>query len=307
MDLLPHHKHESVGLVFAFFVAGWLVGSRWSKADLVARPIEFWVVTIAFPALVLVELPKLEITTDAAVPILGAWTVAALSALLVLAAARFYKWDSALTGTLLLIVPLGNTGFLGIAAVRALLGEDHVALALTFDQLGTDILLVTYGTYVASKFGEAAGGVRVMLKKIFSFPPLIAMLASVALRHWPLADWMNDSLGAIGDTVSYTAMLALGLRFRLSRANTVLKPALFGLAIRMLVMPTVAILMVAVVGDTSSIAWDVTTLQIAVPPMVMAGLLAARSGLNTEVATVTVGAGTLLAFVTLPLVGTFIA
>ena len=299
-------KHIYVGLVFAFFAIGWLVGSRWSKADLVARPIEFWVITIAFPALVLVELPKLEITTDAAVPILGAWTVAALSALCVLAAAKFFKWDSALTGTLLLIVPLGNTGFLGITAVRALLGEDHVALALTFDQLGTDLLLVTYGTYVASKFGEAAGGVRVMLKKIFSFPPLLAMLASVAIRHWPLADWMNDSLDAIGDTVSYTAMLALGLRFRLSRVNTVLKPALFGLATRMLVMPTVAILVVALVGDASSIAWDVTQLQIAVPPMVMAGLLAARSGLNTEVATFTVGAGTLLAFVTLPLIGALI-
>lgn len=295
-----------VGLVFAFFVAGWLIGSQWSKAHLVARPIEFWVITIAFPALVLVELPKLEITTHAAVPILGAWMVAAFSALCVLIAAKYFKWDSALTGTLLLIVPLGNTGFLGIAAVRALLGDDHVALALTFDQLGTDILLVTYGTYVASKFGEAAGGIQVMLKKIFSFPPLIAMLASVVLRHWSLANWMNESLNAIGDTVSYTAMLALGLRFRLSRVNTVLTPAIFGLAIRMLVMPTVAILVVALAGDASSMAWDVTQLQIAVPPMVMAGLLAARSGLNAEVATFTVGAGTLLAFVTLPLMGALI-
>jgi predicted permease len=74
----------------------------------------------------------------------------------------------------------------------------------------------------------------------------------------------------------------------------------------MLVMPAVAILVAALVGDASSIAWDVTQLQIAVPPMVMAGLLAARSGLNTEVATFTVGAGTLLAFATLPLLGALV-
>jgi predicted permease len=74
----------------------------------------------------------------------------------------------------------------------------------------------------------------------------------------------------------------------------------------MLVMPAVAILVAALVGDASSIAWDVTQLQIAVPPMVMAGLLAARSGLNTEVATFTVGAGTLLAFATLPLMGALV-
>jgi len=71
-------------------------------------------------------------------------------------------------------------------------------------------------------------------------------------------------------------------------------------------MPAVAILVAALVGDASSIAWDVTQLQIAVPPMVMAGLLAARSGLNTEVATFTVGAGTLLAFATLPLMGALV-
>jgi malate permease and related proteins len=56
-------------------------------------------------------------------------------------------------GDLLLVVPLGNTSFLGFPAVEALLGTDHLPAAVIYDQLGSFLALATYGGYVASRYG----------------------------------------------------------------------------------------------------------------------------------------------------------
>ena len=292
--------------MFACFLAGWALTSWWGTAMRAARPLELWVIWAGLPALVLVKMPTVPLGHEAVVPVAGAWAVAMVAAALVLIAARMLDWDTLTTGALLLVVPLGNTGFLGIAATRALLGEDHVALALTYDQLGTFLLLVTYGTVIASRYGTAESGVGVMVRKVVTFPPFIALVASIALRHWHLSSTLNDLLSHIGKTVSYAAMLALGLRFRLAVTRKLAVPATIGIAVRMVVVPALVIVIALVLGDAHSTAWEATQLQAAMPPMIVAGLLAVSSGLNAEASTFVVGTGTILSFATLPLVAAII-
>ena len=297
---------NGVVLVFACFLAGWMLTSWWAGALKAAKPLELWVIWAALPALVLVKMPTVPLGHEAIVPIAGAWAVAAVAAAAVLIAARVFDWDALTTGALMLVVPLGNTGFLGIAATRALLGEDHVALALTYDQLGTFLLLVTYGTVIASRYGTAESGAWVMVRKVITFPPFIALVVSIALRHWHLSQSMNDVLSAVGKTVSYCAMLALGLRFRLAVTRKLAGPAAIGIATRMIVVPAFVMVAAYLLGDAHSVSWEATQLQAAMPPMIVAGLLAASSGLNAEASTFVVGTGTILSFATLPVAAALI-
>lgn len=50
----------------------------------------------------------------------------------------------------MLTVPLGNTGFVGIPLVEALLGKEAVAYAILYDQFGTFIALNTLGSFIAA-------------------------------------------------------------------------------------------------------------------------------------------------------------
>ena len=79
-----------------------------------AAVLNTYVIYVALPALVLNEIPKLELDHRALLPILMAWAVMVFSAGLTFLTARLLKWPRPVTGAMLLVVTLGNTGFVGI-------------------------------------------------------------------------------------------------------------------------------------------------------------------------------------------------
>jgi predicted permease len=108
-------------------------------------------------------------------------------------------------------------------------------------------------------------------------------------------------LNAIGKTVAPVAMCALGLRFTLSVSRSVQVPALFGLISKMAVLPGLVYVASALLGSPHDLAWSTSTLQAAAPPMVTAGVVAVGAGLSAELVAFMVGVGTLVSFVSLPL------
>ena len=57
----------------------------------------------------------------------------------------------------------------------------------------------------------------------------------------------------------------------------------------------------ALFGDLSDTAWQASVLQAGMPPMVLAGIMATEAGLDDELSSFVIGAGLVLAAVTLPL------
>jgi predicted permease len=62
----------------------------------------------------------------------------------------------------------------------------------------------------------------------------------------------------------------------------------------------------AAAGVTGDPAWQASILQVGMPPMVTAGLVATQAGLDEELATLVVGVGILLAFASLPVLAAFL-
>jgi predicted permease len=69
----------------------------------------------------------------------------------------------------------------------------------------------------------------------------------------------------------------------------------------MIVVPAVVVLIAVIAGDPGSAAWGASILQSAMPPMVTAGVVAIGAGLDEDLVVFMVGVGTLLSFVTVPL------
>ena len=266
-----------------------------------ARVLDAVVIRIALPALVVHELVGISLDPRMLVPVAVAWSTLALLAVAVWLLARLLRFDALTTGTLLVVVPLGNTSFLGFPAVEALLGRDHLAPAVVYDQLGTFLALATYATFVAGRYGASpssrgAGPVARLLR----FPPFLALLAALVLRPVGLPPVLDELTGVLGATVTPLAMLSIGLRLDL-RAVTHRPLALgTGLSLRMLVAPAAVLLVARLVGADGPV-WDVAQLEAAMPPMVTAAVVAAEAGLDARLAAALTGAGVVLAMVTLPL------
>lgn len=277
------------------------MGSRRAVPAGFLRIVDRYVITIALPAVIISKMSQVKLGSETVAPAVVAWVSMAACALSVVALGRGLKWDRRVTGALLLVAVLGNTSFLGIGVVRALLGEDHVAAAISYDQLGTFLALATYGSWVAGRFGRS-GNDRGVLSRLVTFPPFIALLASFVLRTVEMPDAIVDVLASIGTTVAPVAMGALGLRFRLKITRRAMAPSLLGLIVKMVIVPAMVAVAAVVLGSRTDVVWAASVMQSAAPPMVTAGVVAVNAGLDDEVVSFMVGVGTLASFVLLPLV-----
>ncbi len=109
------------------------------------KSLNLYIIYVALPGLILAKVPSLHITSQILIPVTIAWASVALSAAMVLAISRIMKWSDNLVGALLLMVPLGNTSFLGVPMVERFMGPEAIPHALLYDQFGSFMALSTYG------------------------------------------------------------------------------------------------------------------------------------------------------------------
>lgn len=290
-----------LALVIGAFLLGWLVKTIWPVPVVVTAWADKYVLQVALPAVIIAKISKVTFDADVVLPIAVAWSVMVFSIVAVLIASRILKWNRSITGALLLVGVLGNTSFLGLGMVESLLGADHLASAIAYDQVGTFVGLALWGSFVASTYGAGESGWRPVVKRLSRFGPFLALLASLIFRVIDLPADVYPILNGIGKTVAPVAMCALGLRFTLSVSRSVQVPALFGLVTKMALLPTLVYVVSVLLGSPQDLAWSTSILQAAAPPMVTAGVVAVGAGLSAELVAFMVGVGTLVAFVSLPL------
>jgi hypothetical protein len=290
-----------LGVVLTCFVVGLLAQWRLPRARALVAPLDHLVISVTLPALVLATLPDLALGADLVIPLGAAWGCLAVAALVVTVVGRRRGWSRATVGALLLVTPLGNTTFLGLAMVESLLGRAELARALAFDQLGTFLGLATYGSVVAARWGTGEGGWGPVLGRLVRFPPFLAVVASFGLRALDVPEGIDELLGDVGRLVAPLAMLALGLRFRVATSVHGRVATLWCLGTKMVVLPLAVLAAAAVSGGLDDPAWRASVLEAGMPPMVTAGVVAARADLDEELATTVVGVGLLVALATIPL------
>jgi predicted permease len=136
-----------------------------------------------------------------------------------------------------------------------------------------------------------------LVRRVFSFPPFIALVLALLPVSWP--DALDRVLAGIGDTLVPLAMFAVGMRLRL-RPPAERSALAFGLAIKMLLFPLCALGFVSLQGASGLVA-QVAVLEAAMPPMLTAAALAQLAGLAPQLCAALAGYGIVLAFVILPL------
>ena len=290
-----------LALVISAFLLGWLVKTIRPVPVAVTAWADKYVLQVALPAVIIAKISKVTFDADVVLPIAVAWSVMLLAIIAVLTASRIFKWNRSITGSLLLVGVLGNTSFLGLGMVESLLGADHLASAIAYDQVGTFVGLALWGSFIASTYGAGESGWRPVMKRLLRFGPFLALIASLVFRIIDLPTDVYPILNGIGKTVAPVAMCALGLRFTLSVSRSVQVPALFGLISKMVVLPGLVYVVSLLVGSPHDLAWSTSFLQAAAPPMVTAGVVAVGAGLSAELVAFMVGVGTLVSFVSLPL------
>lgn len=229
----------------------------------------------------------------------GAWVFLG-SAAVSMCLGRLLGWDRATVACLVLTSGLGNTSFVGLPVIRILVGDHGLGPALVFDQLGSFVPLAVGGVLaVAWGRGENVAWGS-MARRLFAFPPTIALLIALAIRGVVVPLWLTDVLAAIGATLSPLALLAVGLGSTWRTIGEDIRPLVVGLSWKLVLAPA-GVLVIASLMEVGPIWRQVGVLQSGMAPMVTGGIVASAAGLRPELASRMVLWGLFASALTLPI------
>lgn len=291
---------DAFALILSMLALGLLFQRLRVFPDSAAEVLNKVVLYVCLPAAVLRYAPRLELGPEvlavAAVP----WLLVGATVLAVSGLTRWLRLRRDEHAVLLLCVALGNTSFLGYPLVRALLGEAALPYAVIYDQFGAFLILSTFGLYVLARYGgDAEPTPRDMLRRVATFPPFLAMLFGLTLMPAEPPSWIAGGLQRLAEALLPLVVLAIGLGLKLKMPRDELKPLAAGLALKLALMPALALGLAALLR-LDGVQHDTVVLESAMPPMVTAAALAISHRLAPGLASAMVGYGILLSLATLP-------
>ncbi len=238
------------------------------------------IIHVSLPALILLTIPKLKFNTDAFIPMLVAWSALLIGVIFVYITHKIFHWERPTLACLYLLIPLANTSFLGIPMIEVFLGKNYIPYAILYDQLGSFLILSTYGTFIISLFNQKSKfHLKLVVKKVITFPPFLALLLALILRHWSMPVWIQTFLKIASGTLVPLAMLAVGFQFQLRIPSKNMKPFFLGLSGKLLIIPLITLGIFKFFGFTGP-AYETSILEAGMPSMITAGALANVAGFN---------------------------
>jgi len=288
-------------LLFVCLVLGGLV-ARFAKPPAgIVQGINWWVINVALPALVLKLIPRLTFDAQLWFPVAAMWLTFFGAWLLFGLLGPRLGWSRQRTGALILVCGLGNTAFMGYPLLQALHGQPGLALAVVADQLGAFPLLASAGVVVACLYAGRTPKPAAIVRRMLTFPAFVALIIGIAvgaLGGWP--DWLDGVLSPIGATLTPLALFSVGLQFKFHLGERQLSAVVWGLGWKLLLAPLLCWGM-GIAAGIGGLVLTAGVLQAAMAPMISAAILADQYELEPELANTVLGAGIVLSLLTIPL------
>jgi len=287
-------------IIAILFIGGWLLKHSKIFPENAAATLNQFVIYVSLPALILAKLPHLEITSATWKPVTIAWFALFIGAIFVLSISALFKWSREVTGALLVVVPLGNTSFVGVPLIQALVGDKGIPIAILYDQLGSFLGLIIYGTWVIAFYsGGAKPTISQILKKILTFPPFWAMVFAFLFSTLLKTPTLNKAFTLVGNTLVPVVIIALGMQFNIKLPKHNLPPLALALGIKLVLIP-LSVLSLVSMNDWQGLPIQVSILESAMAPMISAGALVMAAGMAPQLVAAVISWGMLISFITVP-------
>ena len=293
-------KVENLALVFVSLALGALFRKMKVFPSNMAHALNRFVIYVSLPALTLKLMHSLRLDVDSLVPVLTPWILFGVGFLFFYGVARWTRWGASDRGALILTGSLGNTSFVGFPLLEAFFGTSALATGILVDQPGTFLAASTLGILTASFHSGKSAKASDVARKVFSFPPFLAILLSLILRPFPIPGAVMAVLDRLGGTLAPLALLAVGLQLHFDRASLKRErlKLFWGLGFKLLLAPLFFVALYRGVLHLGGEAIRITLVESAMAPMITAGILANEYNLNPELANLMIGIGIPLSLLT---------
>ncbi|MGA9667197.1 MAG: AEC family transporter [Gallionella sp.] len=290
---------NNIILLFLCFAIGMLL-HRFKRMPVnTPAVLNSFIIHVSFPALILLSVHDMKISGHVGLMAAMAWICFALSAGFFRLAGRWLDLPRRTEGALILTGGLCNTSYVGLPMIEAYYGHQGLATGIIVDQLGSFLVLSTLGITVAGIYSSGRPGAGEMVKRIFRFPPFIALVVALLLIPVAYPEWLPVVLKRMGDTLAPLALLAVGFQLRLGHLAGNVRNLFLGLSFKLVLAPLALFLVYVPLLGAHGQAIQITLFEAAMPPMITAAILATEHDLDPPLVTPMVAVGLVISFITL--------
>ncbi|NPA32609.1 MAG: AEC family transporter [Aquificae bacterium] len=285
-----------VSFIVLIILSAYLLKRIGVFSDRDAKPFINFVIYFALPSTVLVNLRFVELGSEVFLVVLLAWFSVIFSLLCAFFLGRLSGLEGGSFRAFLLVSSFGNTAFLGYPFVYALEGKEGLAYAIIYDQLGSFLLVITLGLFIAVG--------RLELRSVITFPPFLALVLSLLLHGYRFPKFLEDFLLVVSSSLIPVILFSLGLRVDMSGLR-VRRDVVLALFVKMFLSPLAVLFLLKLLGLSGGV-YRVVLIESAMPPMVFSGVLAVRYGLDEKLAFSAIVLGIPVSFLSVPFFAKFV-
>ncbi|QDH78481.1 AEC family transporter [Echinicola soli] len=288
-------------LVILCLIIGILLQRVKELPDNAPKSLNTYLIYIVLPALALLHIPETELSIGLLLPVLTAWISFGLSWMIFGTVGKKLGWSKTTTGCLIIVPGLANTSFIGFPIIEALYGAEGLKIALLVDQAGSFIIVSSIAIIVASIYGDGKKRKRDITRKILTFPPFLFFLIAIAMNlgQVSLTGIPHEILAAFASTLTPIALIAVGLQVKINAQTLSSRNLWYGLGYKLFFIPVLIFLVYRWIFSPEDILYKVSVMETAMAPMITGSIIAINHDLNPKLASLLVGIGIPLSFVTL--------
>lgn len=257
-----------------------------------------WVINVALPAAALLNVHGVQFRGDWWLAAATPWIGVLLAMLVFVPLCRVAGWSRTRAGALILVAGWGNTSFVGLPMIATLAGPQWLGLGIVIDLFGSYLALSILGIAIATVASEGHFDVRAVVRRIATFPPFLAIVVALATNHLSRPEWLNQLFGTLAATLTPIALAAVGFALRPDRLAGRITAVLAGLGFRLVFAPLAVVGMYLAIGAAADPVAKVAMLEMAMPPMLGATVIAMDHDLEPDLVALIIGIGVPLALLT---------
>ena len=209
------------------------------------------------------------------------------------------KLERLLLATFMIMATFGNTSFIGFSYIDAFYGQDYIVYGLIYDLFGSFLLLVSIGMFIITWGSGRKNNISGIFKSVFLFPPTIMFFVTVIAKNFDVPNFMLLTTETLGATLVPIAMIAIGMKLELKHIFQKFHIVSTAMLIKMIVVPIIVLVGFKMFYGIDETWVKVTIIEVAMPPMTMATVLAIKGGLDEKVAINSLVLGVLLSLLTI--------
>lgn len=200
----------------------------------------------------------------------------------------------------LLTSMFGNTGYIGLPIILALVGEKYAGWALFYDLLGTVLGVYTLGIFLVLGLGIDSQETGNLWKSLLINPALWSLLVGLGMRQFKLPIETEQVFLNLGWAMVFVSLILIGMRLSQLDSWSGLGQTRVSLVIKMLMVPLIlgwGLSLLGIRGETQL----VLVIQMGTPPAIASLVLAEIYDLDRDLTVGAIAIGSSCFLLTLPL------